>query len=84
MSTLLQTLSGFPALLERERTTISEENPKDEGSTWGEDKKEAAKSELEIAKGKLMATTGKMLNKFGVADDRGLLVEDSKWRISRP
>ena len=66
VSTLLQTLSGFPALLERERTTISEENRRMKALLGEKTKKEAARSKLEIAKGRLMATTGKMLSKFGV------------------
>ena len=66
VSTLVQTLSGFPALLERERTTISEENRRMKALLGEKSRKGAAQSKLEIAKGKLMVATGEMLKKFGV------------------
>ena len=48
VSTLLQTLSRFPALFERERNTISEESRRMKALLGEKTKKEAAKSELRL------------------------------------
>jgi DNA repair exonuclease SbcCD ATPase subunit len=62
--TLHQTLSGFPALVDRERTIISEEIGRMKTLIGEKTNKEAAKSKLETAKDKLIGTTREIIGRF--------------------
>lgn len=64
VSTLHQTLSGIPVLINREKTTISEEIERMKTLIGEKKKKEAAISELETAKDKLIGTTKEAIGKF--------------------
>jgi DNA repair exonuclease SbcCD ATPase subunit len=66
VSSLHQTLSGFPALIDREKTIISEEIARMKALIGEKTNKEAAISELEIAKGKLTGTTRELIGTFNV------------------